>query len=61
MHLFHKSVVIDSTSSSNISKVESYLSKYGDENEKQEVQQAFHRCLYRVHNGGNVTSSFFNY
>ena len=61
MHLYNKSVVIGSTSCSDVSKVKYYLSKYSDDNEKREVQQAFHRCMYRVRDAGKLTLLFYNY
>ena len=55
LHLFHKSVVQGSSSSSDMAIVQSFLSKYGDVSEKNEVQQAFHRCMYRVRDIGEIT------
>jgi len=55
LYLFHKSVVIGSSSSSDMALVQSFLSRYGDESEKNEVQQAFHRCMYRVRDIGEIT------
>ena len=58
LHLFHKSVVIGSSKSSDMALVQSFLSRYGDESEKNEVQQAFHRCMYRVRDIGEITILF---
>ena len=61
MHLFHKSVVIGSSFSSDILKVKQYFLKYGEDDEKREVQEAFHRCMYRVRDAGKLKLLFYNY
>ena len=52
VNLFHKRVVIGSSSSSDIALVQSYLSRYGDESEKRTntFQEGCHTTPYTTQN-----------